>query len=629
MKKTWWAGILPGILMMGLVVVARLTGSLQGLEWLALDYGLRLRPPESPDERIVIVGITEADIQRIGAYPIPDQEVAKLLKTLQGYQPRAIGLDIFRDLPVDPGHRQLTAALAQMPNVMAIEKALPDQSGLVVNPPSNVPDTQVGFVDAILDRDGFLRRSLLGTSNPTGEYRFSLTIRLAEAYLKGEGLSLENGIQDPVAMRFDSVELTRFQPNTGGYVQADAGGNQILINFRRGTDPFRMVTMSEVEAGRVDPSWFRDRIVLIGITALSQKDVVNSAAIAGSPPGLIYGVEVQAHAISQILSAVLEDRPLLTAWPDVWEYLWVVAWGLLGWGLGRLIQSPTKQVLSVAGLSLGLIGIAYGGLIGGIWIPLVPALLVFGLNGGVLYGFSVYDRSLRERIEDRQRVIEHTFDTIHNGPLQTLAGILRHAQDQDWSVSQFNSRLQQLNVELRHVYEAVRQETLDQGNQFLVMGDRLLDLQAPLHEVLYEVYAYTIQRDFPGFESLKVKVVDFEWLDCRGLGWEQKRDLCRFLEEALCNVGKYAVEATRLTVVCKGEGDRNVLQITDNGAEREGDSRANSSKQSHHRGTQQATNLARYLGGEFKRVPATPKGITCELQWPTRKMLSWPPRRNN
>ena len=247
----------------------------------------------------------------------------------------------------------------------------------------------------------------------------------------------------------------------------------------------------------------------------------------------------------------------------------------------------------------------------------------------VLYSFSVYDRSLRERIADRQRVIERTFDTIHNGPLQTLAGMLRHVQDQDWSAEQLNSGLQQLNAELRDVYEAVRQETLDQGGQFFVIGDRVFDLQVPLHEVLYEVYTYTIQRDFPGFERLQVKVVDFDRLDCRGLGLEQKRDLCRFLEEALCNVGKYAVGATRLVVVCRGEGDRNILRITDNGMEQESNLGVVSLKQSSQRGTQQAASLARSLGGEFRRVPATPKGITCELQWSVGKFFSWPQRRSS
>jgi CHASE2 domain-containing sensor protein len=116
----WRVGVLPGIAVLGLVIIARLTGTLQFLEWLALDSFLRLRPSEPVDERIVIVGINEADIRSVGGYPIPDREIATLLRILQTYSPRAIGLDIVRDLPVEPGHAQLVAAFKDIKNLIAV-----------------------------------------------------------------------------------------------------------------------------------------------------------------------------------------------------------------------------------------------------------------------------------------------------------------------------------------------------------------------------------------------------------------------------------------------------------------------------------------------------------------------------
>ena len=86
----WRVGVLPGLTIIGLVFILRLSGLLQFQEWQALDIFLRLRPSEPVDERIVIVGIDEADLAREG-YPIPDRELAALLRTLQQYQPRAIG----------------------------------------------------------------------------------------------------------------------------------------------------------------------------------------------------------------------------------------------------------------------------------------------------------------------------------------------------------------------------------------------------------------------------------------------------------------------------------------------------------------------------------------------------------
>ncbi len=417
---------MPGIIIIGLVVAARLTGTLQWLEWKALDQGLRLRPAEPVDERIVIVGINEADIQGIGTYPIPDRDIAALLKTLQTYQPAVIGLDVFRDLPVLPDHEALVQAFQDTKNVIGVEKVLPT----IVNPPPTLPAEQIGFVDAWFDADGALRRSLLGTSDLKGEWRFSLTLRLAETYLATKNFSLDNGIRDPEAMRFGSVELTRFQPNFGGYVGVDAGGNQILLNFRSGRRPFRIVSLQEIRSGKVDPSWIRDRIVLIGITAPSVKDVVTSGAIVSDNPALIYGVEIQAHAISQIVSSVLDQRPLLNVWSDEWEYLWIVVWGVLGISLGRFIRAPLRILLGLAIACITLVGISYGLLILGWWIPVVPALLALVLNGAGLAAalFYRYDQDLRSRLQDRQRMIDYTFNTIHNGPMQTLAMLLRRVQ---------------------------------------------------------------------------------------------------------------------------------------------------------------------------------------------------------
>jgi CHASE2 domain-containing sensor protein len=67
----WSVGVLPGIAVIGLVILVRLTGSLQLIEWVTLDSFLRLHPPEPIDERVVIVGIDEEDIRRIRNYPIP------------------------------------------------------------------------------------------------------------------------------------------------------------------------------------------------------------------------------------------------------------------------------------------------------------------------------------------------------------------------------------------------------------------------------------------------------------------------------------------------------------------------------------------------------------------------------
>lgn len=603
----WRGGLVPGTIVLGIVCLARFTGNLQFLEWTTLDYFLRLRPHEKIDERVVVVGINEDDLRRIGSYPIPDREIAALIQKLEIYKPRVIGIDIFRDLPVEPGHSELVKTFKSFNNIIGLEKVLPVQ----VAPPPDLPHKQVGFSDAIPDADGNLRRALIGTKTTKG-YNFYLALRLAKTYLSAENITLENGIRDRGAMRFGTVELPRFGSNFGGYVGADAGGVQILQNFRSGREPFRTLSLKQIETGKFSPNWIRDRIVIIGIVSPGV-DIAKSEAIASiNPvPGQVYGVEIQAHTVSQIISAVLDKRPLLKSWWDGWEYLWLFAWGCLGISLGRLSQSPFKNILSVCLSSLILISSSYILLIFGWWIPVAPAMLVLVINGIGLTAFYQYDRSLRTRIVERQFIIDDMFDTIHNGPLQTLARLLRSARDRDLPQNELIAELECLNRELRAVYQSVQRETITQDDKICLGNGSEINLQAPIHEILYEVYSHTLERDFPHFKTLKVKIRTFEPIDDRHLSIEQKRGLCRFLEEALCNVGKHAQGVTRLCATCTQKEDWYILCVTDNGTG------INSNAEG--RGTQQSKNLARQLKGSFVRSSLSPQGTLCELSWTVRK----------
>lgn len=74
------------------------------------------------DEHIVIVGIDEKDIAWVKQYPIPDEKIAELLTKLETYKPLAIGLDIFKNVPVEPGGEQLAQVLRSNSNIIGIEK---------------------------------------------------------------------------------------------------------------------------------------------------------------------------------------------------------------------------------------------------------------------------------------------------------------------------------------------------------------------------------------------------------------------------------------------------------------------------------------------------------------------------
>lgn len=600
-------GIVPGLTLIGLLLLTRSMGLLQLFEWSALDLFLRYRPYETPDERILVVGINEQDIRQLRQYPVADAEIATLITTLQQYTPRAIALDIVRDLPVEPGYQERQQTLQSNKNVITIEKVLPP----LIAPPENFPSIQVGFSDAIPDLDGQYRRLLLGIPTKQ-EYKFSLALRLAETYLAKEGITLENGIHDLQAMRFDQTELPRFFPNTGGYRGTDAGGVQMLLNYRSGRNPFRVLSLNDIKTNNFEPKWLDNKVILIGMTSPSAPDLINTNALASSKlHGQIYGVEFQAHGLSQILSAVLDERPFLKTASEGWEYLWIIAWGMLGIYLSCLTPKPFRNLLAIVLSSVFLIGICYLVLLNGWWLPVVPSLLILVLNGVTLTAFYQYEQKLQIQIEEHQRTIEHTFTVIHNGPLQTLALVLRSLRENNVSQADLLKQLETLNQEIRELGDYLKQESLTQ-NDSLRLGNGLnLDLKQPLHELFYKVYSSTLERDFPHFATLKVKIRSFEPIESAKLTIKQKQKLCQFLEEAICNVGKHAQGVVQLSAIGSLQGDSYTLIIKDNGLA--------SDLVLQGRGTEQGQNLAKLLGGTFKRVPISPKGICCELSWPLKR----------
>jgi CHASE2 domain-containing sensor protein len=85
---------------------------------------------------------------------------------------------------------------------------------------------------------------------------------------------------------------------------------------------------------------------------------------------------LQAQMVSQIISAVLDHRPLLWVWPDWGENLWIFAWSAAGGLLVWRVRSPLVLSIgcAIALVSLGgccWILLSYGG-----WIPLIPAAVV-------------------------------------------------------------------------------------------------------------------------------------------------------------------------------------------------------------------------------------------------------------
>ena len=366
--------ILTGMSVTGLVLGTRQLGQLESLELAVYDAMVRVRSETDVDSRLLIVAITEADIRTQKRWPFPDSVYAAALSQLQQHQPRVIGLDILRDIPAEPGHDALMKELRRS-NVIAIQ-SLGNTPEEAIPAPPKLPSDRVGFSDLITDTDGVIRRNLMFASDDAGEYA-SFSTRLAMQYLNHSGDRLPNG--DFV---LGKAVFSLLRSNSGGYQRIDAAGEQILLDYRSARYPSEVVTLSQVLQNQVNPALIKDRVVLIGTTAPSAKDLFFtpfSPAETANPK--MPGVVIHAQMVSQTLTAALEGRSLFWFWSEPMEVLWIVSWAIAGGLLARWSQRPFVLALAGTGLLLLLMGAGYSLFLHQAWVPIAaPAIAAIAVG---------------------------------------------------------------------------------------------------------------------------------------------------------------------------------------------------------------------------------------------------------
>lgn len=419
----------------GLVIGGRSLGWLQPVELATYDQMLRLRPAEQEqDPRLLIVTIDEQERQDLGQqsgpywYSVSNANLNRLIEILDKSGARLIGIDLYRDLPIEPEAASLARQFRENPKVIGVCK-VPVRGEGGIAPPADMAATRLGFSDFVEDKKarkvhqinaearaigeaipggiaprpvasaavspssqpqsqpGMVRRHLLAMreelSDETGCLPdFAFSTLLASRYLEAEQIPVEI---TPEVLKLGDRTYPLLRRRSGGYKAPnfDYRGAQVLLNYRTVRplydSPFRQVKISDVLSERVQPDLFQDRVVIVGYIP---HDPQQSTDIWKTPiASTMDGVLVQAQMTSQLLSAAFNERPLLWTLPHGLEMLWIGGWAALGGLLVLLFKAPWRLLGAIA-LGLLLLGaIAQGILIlwGG-WIPLVPAVLTFGLS---------------------------------------------------------------------------------------------------------------------------------------------------------------------------------------------------------------------------------------------------------
>ena len=394
----FFISLIVGNLVFLIVVGLRATGFLEMLELTAYDFMYWVRPQmEKLDTRITLVDFTDEGQRKYG-WPLPDRELVRMFEILLSHNPRVIGLDIYRDLPVPSRDcksyiDELNAIFTGHDNIIVITK-LTGQKGEYVDPPPVLKGTpQVAFNDFISD-SGIIRRGLLFMDD--GENHFDyLGLALALKYLEAEEISIEPADENrPELLRLGKSIISPLGPDFGGYVNMDASGYQFMMSYPGEPAGFRSLTVDQVLNGQFKPELITGKIIIIGVKAEATTDFFytpfskwhrDEQRVAGSA--------IHAYAVSQLLNMALDGTGTIKSPTEKTELAWIWLCTLLGSVICIIVRTGWRTYLLIlAGLPL-LCGIALTAFMYSWWIPFgVPALGGILSTGAMMAYLIIYDR---------------------------------------------------------------------------------------------------------------------------------------------------------------------------------------------------------------------------------------------
>ncbi|GAG11871.1 unnamed protein product, partial [marine sediment metagenome] len=219
---------------------------------------------------IIIIAIDDESLQELGRWPWPRDHFAKVINFLN--QSQVIGIDISFFEPAE-GDVELADSLKNNNVVLAMEytsfsiKEGEIYGDSLLKPSSNLGtpgiDYKTGFVNLYTDSDGVTRSF--------------------QPYIKG----VENHYHFSIAI------IEEFLGYNPGLEQS-----RMLINFFSEPGGYEYISFSDVYNNKINSSYFKDKIILIGATAPNLHD----DAIVPISNEAMPGVEVNANLVQSILT---------------------------------------------------------------------------------------------------------------------------------------------------------------------------------------------------------------------------------------------------------------------------------------------------------------------------------------
>jgi adenylate cyclase len=435
-----WRTFLFGIVLLGFMFVAhdRFHSAFERMDLIAYDLRINTVSAHASSGAIVIATIDDRSISQLGQWPWPRLVLGRLVEALKDYKVKVIGFDaIFTEADKsDVARSDISQKLAALgltgpsirdvlgpSNDEAFAKAMKSQGqtvlgyafqthhlkghigagrtagfldqirapgpltyGIIRRAPGNPHDlieasayqpptallndaaNSIGFFDIDADVDGEIRTEMT-VIHFDGQYCVPLFIAVTDAYANKAAMVLgldQEGVSG-VAV-------------AGVRIPVDDDG-RMLVNFRRGADPFPYYSISDIINHKVPPEKLEGKIVLVGATAHGLGDRAVTPVNPDMPR-----VEIHANAIDNMLQGDFLRRPIEA------QEIALVATLLVGIAMSLGVAWLSAMASAALGVIL-LVGyyayaqnrLLHDGLVIGIVFPMFAAILVYMFLAGYRY----------------------------------------------------------------------------------------------------------------------------------------------------------------------------------------------------------------------------------------------------
>ncbi len=331
------------LILLLITLVLHLSGIFNRVDNVIFDIGQRLIQVAPPDD-IVIIAIDQDSLSQLGRWPWSRQVHADLLQRLKNEEAASIGFDVIFAEP-ERGNTNADLALSKaiegsgnvvLPVLLEAVRANGQIIETLPLPKLMQHAADIGRVHAVLDQDSIARSVYLyeGVGAPVWQTFAQATLNVAQ-----QNKSKNNFTTNVEAGTLNPFSLVRTE--------------QRRVNFLGPPGHFYRLSYAQVLNGEYPPNIFKDKILLVGATALGMNDLLTTPVSGLGQP--MAGVEFHANVLQSI-----RQQSLITEVP-------------------RSIALATVLLLSIAPL---------------LWMPKLPGLrgfvstilfmVLIGLLAGVL-----------------------------------------------------------------------------------------------------------------------------------------------------------------------------------------------------------------------------------------------------